>query len=187
MFSGRLAKADMSSVERIDANLPGYLENARNNLISMLKAYNLKRHHEIVVVFDGKDNSGYYTRQKESGIDIIFSNQKTTADDLIINIVSSYADDRLIYKNKTVMRNLLVVTSDNGLARALSKYRINIMRVDEFIEELPKMALDDTTDNNSGEQQDNDLPSGEPIEKFVGLLPSEVNGWLKAFEEHEDE
>jgi predicted RNA-binding protein with PIN domain len=153
------------------------LEEMRNNLISRLKSYNIKRRFNIIIVFDGDESIGYQSHQKQSPyIEIIFSTKKTKADNLIIDLVSDYSN----YETPN-QSPIHVVTSDRLLAHAVNKSGVQIKSANEFTKELFKIShvkhnaiVNDTTIGTTSEY--------EPIEKLIGLQPSEVNGWLKVFD-----
>lgn len=159
------------SIRGAGFNHPGELETLRDNLVSQLKSYNIKKKYRIIVVFDGDKTNTHYPEEKESGgIRVVFSQGKTTADEHIINLISSYIQE------KPHRQDLCVVTSDRDLAETLSNNRVRIISSQEFATELTIKSRDTSPDLK-----------GEPFEKFTGLKPSDVPKWLKMFskEEHE--
>ena len=155
-----------------------FLEKAREHLIAQLEYYNTKKHHRIIVVFDGKEGGHYNSRQKTaSGIEIIFSAQDSSADEVIINLVAEYRSSTACgapsywraTSGATPGDPIGVVTSDRELAQTIMK-DAQVIPVNKFIREL--------SDKNGSETD-----SGEPIEKLIGLSPADVPKWLKVFGE----
>ena len=146
---------------------PNELETLRDNLVAQLKSYNTRKKFRIIVVFDGDKTNTHYPQEKESGnIRMVFSQGQATADEHIINLVSSYI------REKPHRQDLCAVTSDRALAETLISNRVKIISSQEFAAEL-------TVRNSSAVPELKD----EPIEKFTGLKPSDVPKWLKIFEE----
>ncbi len=86
------------------------LEEGRNELIRRLSNFKKKRRHEITVVFDGWiSGSPVEERQKEGGITIIYSKKGEKADEVIKRIA------------KKSDREIIVVTSDRGIADSISR------------------------------------------------------------------
>ena len=142
-----------------------YLERLRDNLVSQLKSYNIRKKFRIIVVFDGDKTVSHYPQEKESGnVRVVFSQGQTTADEHIVNLVSSYIQE------KPHRQDLCAVTSDRALAETLISNRVKIISSQEFAVEL-------TVRNNSAAPELKD----EPIEKFTGLKPADVPKWLKIF------
>lgn len=142
-----------------------YLEKLRNNLLSQLKSYNIRKKFRIIVAFDGDKTIGHYPQEKESGgIRVAFSEGKTSADDLIISMAASLLEE------KPRRQDLCAVTSDRALAETLLGHRVKVISSEEFAAEL-------TVRNNSAAHELKD----EPIEKFTGLKPADVPKWLKIF------
>ncbi|MFH0888849.1 MAG: NYN domain-containing protein [Planctomycetota bacterium] len=185
-----------NSESEMDSKPQGFLEQARDNLITRLKSYNIKRRFQIIVIFDGDESIGYQSHQKESpNIEIIFSTKKSKADNLIIDIV----ENKIHNKNNQGIR---VVTSDRLLALRCLRIRsapfvsigtqtikqsgVQIMPANEFINELFKINHIKRHFISAGKKSEPAL-EGEPIEKFIGLKPSEVEGWLKVFDKENSE
>jgi len=144
-----------------------YLEKLRDNLVAQLKSYNTRKKYRIIVVFDGDKANTHYPQEKESGnIRVVFSQGRSTADEHIINMVSSYV------REKPHRQDLCAVTSDRALAETLLSNRVRIISSQEFAVELLLKGKDISADIKE-----------DPIEKFTGLKPSDVPKWLKIFEE----
>ncbi len=142
-----------------------YLEKLRDNLVSQLKSYNLKKKHRIITVFDGDKTVSHYPQERESGnVRVVFSQGKSSADDLIINMTRSLLEE------KPRRQDLSVVTSDRALAETLRNKRVKIISSQEFTAELAGQ------DKDSAPELSEEAP-----EKFTGLKPADVPKWLKLF------
>ncbi|MFH1232049.1 MAG: NYN domain-containing protein [Planctomycetota bacterium] len=172
---GKSVRDNKNSDGDIGSKPTDFLEKARDNLIAQLKSYNTKRRLKIIVIFDGNESIGYQSHQKESpNIEIIFSTKESKADNLIIDIVSYYKEDAAHNK-------IRVVTSDRLLAQMTKQSGVQIIPVNEFIKELLKTNQIRHHSISAGTKADM-ASEDEPIEKFIGLRPSEVEGWLKVFD-----
>ena len=81
------------------------LEEGRRALIRRLASYRQNRGHRISVVFDGWKSGSYAEeRDREQGIDILYSRRGERADDLIKRMISATGEE------------IVVVTSDRGIA-----------------------------------------------------------------------
>ncbi len=80
------------------------IEEGREALLSRLAEYKRIRHLSIVVVFDGTGSIHLSnTRENRMGIQILFSRQGQTADDLIVSLARQKG------------RETVVITSDRGI------------------------------------------------------------------------
>ncbi|MEW6026310.1 MAG: NYN domain-containing protein [Planctomycetota bacterium] len=165
---------------------PNQLEVLRNNLVSTLKSYNLKKKYRIIVVFDGDKTVNHYPQERESGnVRVVFSQDKATADEHLVNLVSSYI------REKPHRQDLCAVTSDRALAETLLGHRVKVISSDEFAAELTKQNAIDfpdlkgehRSDPARGEARPEGRRDSEPMEKFTGLKPADVPKWLKIFGE----
>jgi predicted RNA-binding protein with PIN domain len=105
------------------------LEVARDSLVERLRRYKTLRPCRITVVFDGTRKTALGRGHgQEKGIRVIFSGYEETADTLIERMCAHEG------------KNLTVVTSDRGLARAVSSAGAVPIDVEEFAERL-EMAL----------------------------------------------
>ena len=85
------------------------LEEGRNALIRFLTPYKKGRRHAITVVFDAWDGGGpLEERDRQAGIDVIYSRRGKKADDVIKEMVSKGRGEET-----------LVVTSDRDVADVL--------------------------------------------------------------------
>jgi predicted RNA-binding protein with PIN domain len=81
------------------------LEEGRKALIRRLASYRRSRGHRISVVFDGWQNGPYSEeRDREQGVDILYSCRGERADELIKRMISATGEE------------IVVITSDRGIA-----------------------------------------------------------------------
>ena len=103
--------------------IKGYLTQQRKLFIQQLGYYKSKKSNsikKIIVVFDAGPLS-YATREIQSGIVVIFSGQKSNADEWIVN-----------YMKKNQSKNILLVTKDHKLIEQCERYKIQSMDTAEF-------------------------------------------------------
>lgn len=79
------------------------LELAREALIDILKEYRAFTGREVVVVFDAHQTEGMSTLQKIGGVQVVFTKENETADELI---------ERLVYEAEKKKARIYVATSD---------------------------------------------------------------------------
>jgi predicted RNA-binding protein with PIN domain len=85
------------------------LEEGRKELVRRLVKYKNLKKHRITVVFDGWIGGSFQEeRQREEGIDIIFSRRGVTADEVIKKLAKRESGDELV-----------VVTSDRGITDSI--------------------------------------------------------------------
>lgn len=150
--------------EQVETSGPS-LEQLRTKLINRLRDYNRPRNEYIILVFDGESGALYPERRKEDkNIEVIFSQAGQTADELILNIASTSDYPKAIE----------VVTSDRELVESVKRLKAKTCTSADFLDRLNKPAKEDAKYNQSG-------GGDEPIEKVIGLSPSEVDAWLKIF------
>lgn len=117
----------------------GRLEIKRTDLISQLGLYKKKQYpsiKEIILVFDGGEFK-HAIREIHSGVVVIFSGQRDSADEWIINFI-----------NKNKQKELLLVTRDRELIELCNKIAHNFDVVDpcDFHVLLQRVLLDSSGD-----------------------------------------
>lgn len=86
------------------------LEEGRHSLIRFLVPYRERKGHRLTVVFDGWDGGSFHEeRDREGGIDIIYSRKGEKADDLIKRMAERSGDE------------LVVVTSDRDIGHFVER------------------------------------------------------------------
>jgi|SRR5579859_1039203 len=91
---------------------PHSSEKAKNNFIDQLSIYAHRKHHQIIIVFDGGDQP-YDYNEYHKGIKVSHSGYKQTADDVIKQLLEKIKD-----------KDVLLVSSDRELVRYA--HRLNI-------------------------------------------------------------
>ncbi len=101
------------------------LEIERKRLISLLAAYRRQRPCEMTVVFDGWQ-TGWVTEQKERerGIDLVFSRRGEKADEVIKRLVSERG------------AGMVVVTSDREISRFAERMSVSVIPSEQFLEKI---------------------------------------------------
>jgi len=90
---------------------PEVSETQRSAFVNLLGRYLKKRHHKVVVAFDGGPDY-YPSQEKQKGVMVWYSGLKQTADDLIISYVQEHRT-----------KELLVVTLDRELCNKVGESR----------------------------------------------------------------
>ncbi|MBI4711986.1 MAG: NYN domain-containing protein [Planctomycetes bacterium] len=153
---------------------PSFLEKSRDSLIAKLISYNATRKYHIIVAFDSDQTcaagSFYPQRQKPTTlIEVVFPQHGYKADDFIINFVYSHPKPK----------GILVVTSDRQIVYLSKRESAKVISSQEFMETLNRPA------KTSADEKSKELDAGEPIEKIVGLTPSETEKWMEVFGDEE--
>ena len=106
------------------------LQRGREQLIDQLSSYRHKRPCEITIVFDGW-RGGWVTERKErnKGIDLIFSKLGETADEVIKRLVKERGS------------GAVVVTSDREISRYAERMSAAVIPSDQFRERIGPSAL----------------------------------------------
>lgn len=159
---------------------PHSLERARNELIWLLTHYNMKKSHQIVVVFDGDDRfnwlCGRYcipmpgcTKRSSARIDVRYSAGDSSADDMIKDLVAGCARPSSSKRSRRHVSDVNVITSDRSLARTVGKRGVTTTNCREFLKDLRGTFDEPVSD------------FAVPEEKAKGLSSQQVDGWMKVF------
>ena len=119
-------------LKQIFPGVKGNLDKQRNAFIQQLAYYKSKKANqinEIIVVFDAGP-SNHATRIVKSGIVVVFSGVKSSADAWILHFVERNKD-----------KELLVVTLDRALREACQKFHADTLDVYEFYKLLQQNLL----------------------------------------------
>jgi len=103
------------------------LERARDELIALVKAYQLNKKVNVTLVFDGQPSQLSATESR-GRFKVMFSKSPGTADEVIERIVRRHAHPR----------STTVVTDDAELARFVRSYQAQVWSTDEFYTMLTK-------------------------------------------------
>lgn len=149
------------------------LERQRNAFVQQLAYYKSKKAkeiQEIVVVFDAGP-SQHATRETKSGIVVVFSGVKSSADNWIVNFIQ---------RNKG--KEMLVITLDREIRDACKKEKVDTLGVFEFYKLLQSNIVldaqdafvapeDALTELEKYEPADFDMPeAAQPNNKALDLL-----------------
>jgi uncharacterized protein len=101
------------------------LEEGRNALIQKVAYYKREKGHRITVIFDGWEGGSFdEERDRQDGIDIIYSRRGIKADDVIKRIVEKGGDD------------LVVITSDRDITHFTTRRGYTAIPSPEFEERM---------------------------------------------------
>ena len=136
---------------------------ARESILGLLARYKAATGDLLVVFFDGSPQAvGFLRRERVQGIDVVFSYPDQTADEDIKEHITAI-------KGRTGVH---LVSSDNSLKAFAKRLGIKVIDSQTFMARVRK-AL--------GRQRE-EADEAEPLEKFQGPHPSEVEYWLKIFQ-----
>lgn len=103
----------------------GNFYGAQESLIDKLARYRRGTSHKVTVVLDGHSSENTYRQRREQkGINVVFSAQGETADDVIEEMVAAAAANRSAY---------MVITADRALADACRAQRVIVLPPDELM------------------------------------------------------
>lgn len=119
------------------------LERERHRLVALLSAYRRQRPCDITVVFDGWQG-GWITEQKErdKGIDLVFSKRGERADEVIKRMVMGKG------------AGVVVVTSDREISRFAERMAVSTILSEEFLPRIEQTALRPQKENLRGEEEE---------------------------------
>jgi predicted RNA-binding protein with PIN domain len=119
------------------------LQRERERLIDRLSTYRRNRLCDMTVVFDGWQ-SGWATekRERQKGIDLIFSKLGEKADEVIKRMV------------KEKGAGGIVVTSDREIARFAEKISVPVVPSEQFLERMEKLVFRPEKEFDGNEEGD---------------------------------
>jgi len=125
------------------------LEEGRHSLIRFLVPYRERKGHRLTVVVDGWDGGSFHEeRDREGGIDIIYSRKGEKADDLIKRMAERSGDE------------LVVVTSDRDIAHFVERCGSTVVTSQTFegiVNEDQPMKLSPSFCHVIADKKDDDL------------------------------
>lgn len=145
-------------VEKFRSALGAGLEQARNDLVSLIRSYHSGKKVKVTVVFDG-DEIGYIETSPHPvrWLQVVYSKFPEKADPVI---------KRLIQKAQN-KRAMVLVSADNALVQVARQLKAQVLSPDEFYQRATKHPNQDQVE-----------------QKFEsGISEEEVNEWLKLFKE----
>ncbi|HJV47585.1 MAG TPA: NYN domain-containing protein [Bacillota bacterium] len=132
------------------------LGRARDELLSILSEYQVYSGFKIMVVFDAHQVPGMGKKMKEFRVDIYYTGEEETADELI---------ERLVKKLSTRKRRVTVATSDYTEQRVTFGYgalRKSARELQQDIHEA-KRSIRQTVDQTKNEPSKNGIPLKDHI------------------------
>ncbi len=121
-------------LKQVFYKIKGKLDKQREQLVMELGFYKSKKSpeiKEIVVVFDG-GLLRHADRQTHNGIVVVFSGQRQSADDYILDFVE---------RNKN--KEILLVSKDNELKKRCSKFNVDAVDVFDFYDIVKNTILNE--------------------------------------------
>ncbi|MFZ7121404.1 MAG: NYN domain-containing protein [Eubacteriaceae bacterium] len=123
------------------------LENARDELITILLSYSKIKNYNLVVVFDAYNNEEGVKKEENDNITIIYTKKNQTADSYI---------EKLVYELPTIYE-IRVATSDYTLQRMIltsGGIRISALELEKEVEYVLKTSLKQASDKYNQEKND---------------------------------
>jgi len=117
------------------------LESGRKELIRRISLYKRAKGHRVTIVFDGWMNGSLMEeRDREEGIDIIYSRKGEKADEVIKRMANNGEEE------------IVVVTTDRGIADSVSRSGGVAISSPEFEVKMEGMSQYDRTPSDDEEQ-----------------------------------
>ena len=146
----------------------GECERLRTELLERLERYRSHRQEDITVVFDGGPKGAHLARDQHfGGLRVIFSDPNADADTEIKQLV----------RESTGARDLRIVTDDAELARFVRRLGARVSSTEDLQRKMQAV------EKKSGEEDQ----EAEPSCKFDGPAPYEVDPWVAAFGDIDEE
>jgi predicted RNA-binding protein with PIN domain len=119
------------------------LEREREHLVDLLSSYRRRRPCEVTVVFDGWQG-GWVTEQRErnKGIDLIFSRRGEKADEVIKRMVAGKGS------------GVIVVTSDREVSRFAERMAVPVIPSEQFLAKIEQTTLRPKREEGSEEEEE---------------------------------
>jgi len=119
------------------------LEEARRALVRFLLPYRQARNHRMTIVFDGwKSGSPLEERDREGGMDIVYSCRGITADDVIKRLAATSGEE------------ILVVTSDRDIASFVERRGKTAISSHDFEDVISMKTWETTPTQEMGKDKD---------------------------------
>jgi len=144
-------------LKQIFPHVKGRIDKERNAFIRQLGYYKSKKPKdikELIVVFDAGP-FGHATREIHEGVTVMFSGQKSTADDWIIEYADSHKG-----------MDLLVVTMDRKIIQACEKSGATTLGSLDFYGIMQSFLLDEAAQSFSTQEVMSDTKTISPVEKY---------------------
>lgn len=99
---------------------PDLSETQRSAFVNLMGRYIKKRNHKVVVVFDAGPCT-YPLKEKSHGVQVIYSGEYQTADDIIVNFVQDNSS-----------KEIVVITKDREIIRHVTDVKKEVIDPQEF-------------------------------------------------------
>ena len=122
---------------------PSDLQRERERLIDQLSNYRRQRPCEITVVFDGWQG-GWITekRERQKGMDLVFSKRGEKADEVIKRMVKERGAE------------VVVVTSDREISRFAERMSVSAVLSEQFLERMEKTVFEPSRERVAEEEEE---------------------------------
>ena len=119
------------------------LEREREHLVNLLSSYRRRRPCEVTAVFDGWQG-GWVTEQRErnKGIDLIFSRRGEKADEVIKRMVKGKGS------------GVVVVTSDREVSRFAERMAVPVIPSEQFLARIEQTAVRPEKEEGAEEEEE---------------------------------
>ncbi|MEI7903835.1 MAG: NYN domain-containing protein [Candidatus Firestonebacteria bacterium] len=139
------------------------LKSERDRLLMLVRRYTERTSHRATVVFDASRTEELYaSRQELDGIEVMYSRGGQTADDLIRDLIEKSAN----------RRNIMVVTSDKGIASSVKPLGVSVAGADELYRKMSESSVTEIplskADYYEREVKGYEEPSGKNIHNKKG-------------------
>lgn len=135
------------------------LADARNVLLNKLKEFVKITRKTVRIVFDGKKQESLDIRSEKVGTIDVYYSLDYSADFLIKEFVKKDLNPRMT----------TVITSDNGIIFYVTRFRVKIMKSEEFADFVTK-TIDESRVEQLPEKEDNPVLSDDEVKFWEGLF-----------------
>lgn len=145
-------------------------ETERSAFVNLLGRYRLKRGHKVTIVFDAGPCI-QPMKEKSHGVDVIFSGEYQTADDVIVNFVK-----------ERPTKEILVVTADREIIGHVEQYNAEVAEPKLFYSKV-KAAFEKSPEA-AKRDRGNIIKTSEELNRDLDALMEEAAG-MKMLEKDE--
>ena len=119
------------------------LQRERSRLISCLSVYRRQKLCDVTVVFDGWQGGEFIeSKERERGIDLVFSKRGETADEVI---------KRMVLKKGG---GVIVITSDREISNFAERMAVSVIPSEQFLERMEQTALRPQRESSKDDDED---------------------------------
>ncbi|HPA71047.1 MAG TPA: NYN domain-containing protein [Spirochaetota bacterium] len=135
------------------------LADARNSLLGKIKEFVKITRNTVRVVFDGKKQEALDIRSERVGSIDVYYSLDYSADFLIKEFVKKDLNPRMT----------TVVTSDNGIIFYVTRFRVRLMKSEEFAALVTK-TIEESREEKLPEKEDNPVLSDDDVKYWEDLF-----------------